>query len=137
IGGTKAGMTPAEAIVIFRKDLARRFDARLKQSGQLPSKSRFYAAPFVGMLESGAFIDRAAHANRMAARLAKACPFPLTHPVEANAVFVEMDEARLAALRAAGWAVYRFIDGSVRFMCSWATTEEAVDQLAETLSAIA
>ena len=137
IGGTKAGMTPAEAIVILRKDLAHRFDARLKQSGQLPSKSRFYAAPFVGILESGAFIDRAAHANRMAARLAKACPFPLTHPVEANAVFVEMDEARLAALRAAGWAVYRFIDGSVRFMCSWATTEEAVDQLAETLSAIA
>ena len=50
IGGTKAGMPPTEALVIFDRTLARRFDARLKQSGQLPSKGRFYAAPFIGML---------------------------------------------------------------------------------------
>ena len=129
IGGTKAGMTPAEAIVIFRKDLVRRFDARLKQSGQLPSKSRFYAAPFVGMLESGAFVDRAVHANAMARRLAELMPLPLRHPVEANAVFVEMDEPTLKRLQASGWFVYRFIDGSVRFMCSWATTPEAIEAL--------
>ena len=48
LGGTKAGMSPSEALVIFDPALARRFDARLKQAGQLPSKSRFYAAPFVG-----------------------------------------------------------------------------------------
>ncbi|MDO8902131.1 MAG: beta-eliminating lyase-related protein, partial [Phenylobacterium sp.] len=129
IGGTKAGMPPAEAIVIFRKDLVARFDARLKQSGQLPSKSRFYAAPFVGMLESGAFVDRAAHANVMARRLADLMPLPLRHPVEANAVFVEMDEATLKRLHASGWFVYRFIDGSVRFMCSWATTEQSIHDL--------
>ncbi|MDP1640696.1 MAG: beta-eliminating lyase-related protein [Phenylobacterium sp.] len=133
IGGTKAGMTPAEAIVIFRKDLVPRFDARLKQSGQLPSKSRFYAAPFVGMLESGAFVGRAAHANAMARRLAELMPLPLRHPVEANAVFVEMDEATLKRLHASGWFVYRFIDGSVRFMCSWATTIEAIEALIEAL----
>ena len=68
IGGTKAGMTPAEAIVLFRKDLVPRFDARLKQSGQLPSKSRYYAAPFVGMLQDGSFVRRAAHAGPRAER---------------------------------------------------------------------
>ena len=73
----------------------------------------------------------------MAAKLAGLMPFPVTHPVEANAVFVEMDDARLAALHAAGWFVYRFLDGSVRFMCSWATTEAAVDDLAEALRRIA
>lgn len=134
IGGTKAGMTPAEAIVIFRKDLVPRFDARLKQSGQLPSKGRFYAAPFVGMLESGAFISRAAHANAMAARLAELMPLPLRHPVEANAVFVEMDEPTLKRLQTSGWFVYRFIDGSVRFMCSWATTIEAIETLIAALT---
>ncbi len=137
IGGTKAGMTPAEAIVLFRPDLVARFDARLKQSGQLPSKSRYYAAPFVGMLQDGSFVRRAAYANAMAQKLAGLMPFPLRHPVEANGGFVEMDEAALKRLHAAGWAAYRFIDGSVRFMCSWATTEAAVEELAETLRAIA
>jgi len=134
IGGTKAGMTPTEAVVLLNRDVARRFDARLKQSGQLPSKGRFYAAPFIGMLETGAFLRHAAHANAMAQRLAALMPFPLAHPVEANAVFVQMDELTLKRLHATGWFVYRFIDGSVRFMCSWATTPESVDALGAELA---
>lgn len=137
VGGTKAGMTPTEAVVIFDRQIARRFDARLKQAGQLPSKGRFYAAPFIGMLENGAFVERAAHANAMARRLAELSPFPLRHPVEANGVFVEMDDAALARLHAAGWFVYRFLDGSVRFMCSWAVTPDSVDELGAALCAIA
>ena len=137
LGGTKAGMPPTEAVAIFDRKLSHRFDARLKQAGQLPSKGRFYAAPFIGMLESGAFLRHAAHANAMARRLAEAMPFPLRHPVEANAVFVDMDEGRLARLRAEGWFVYRFLDGSVRFMCSWANTPEAVDAILECLKALA
>lgn len=137
VGGTKAGMTATEAVVIFDRALARRFDARLKQSGQLPSKGRFYAAPFFGMLESGAFVTRAEHANAMARRLAALSPFPLAHPVEANAVFVEMDDATLGRLHAAGWFPYRFLDGSVRFMCSWAVTPQSVDELGAALRAIA
>ncbi|MBS0363659.1 MAG: low specificity L-threonine aldolase [Proteobacteria bacterium] len=136
VGGTKAGMTPTEALVVFDRTLARRLDARLKQSGQLPSKGRFYAAPFIGMLEDGAVLRHAAHANAMAARLAAAMPFPLNHPVESNGVFVEMDEATRRRLWKAGWDSSRFLDGSVRFMCSWATTPEAVDELGEALRAL-
>jgi len=136
IGGTKSGMPPTEAVVILDRALARRLDARLKQSGQLPSKGRFYAAPFVGMLEDRAVLRHAAHANAMAKRLAERMPFRLTHPVEANAVFVEMDEPARLRLVAAGWQVHRFTDGSVRFMCSWATTPETVDSLAEALTSI-
>jgi len=137
VGGTKAGMPPTEAMVIFDRTLARRFDARLKQGGQLPSKGRFYAAPFIGMLEDGAMLRHAAHANAMATKLAALMPFRVTHPVEANVVFVEMDAPRLAALQAAGWFVYRFLDGSVRFMCSWATTDAAVEEMIEALRRIA
>ena len=136
VGGTKAGMPPTEAVAIFDRSLARRFDARLKQAGQLPSKGRFLAAPFIGMLETGAFLRHAAHANAMAQRLADAMPFKVAHPVEANGVFVEMDDATLARLHTSGWFAYRFLDGSVRFMCSWASTAEAVDSLAETLRAL-
>ena len=137
LGGTKAGMPLSEAIVLFDRGLSRRFDARLKQAGQLPSKGRMLSAPWIGMLESGAWTARAAHANAMARKLAAAMPFRVTHPVEANAVFVDMDEPRLERLRAAGWFVYRFTDGSVRFMCSWATTPETVEEIGATLAAVA
>jgi threonine aldolase len=137
LGGTKAGSTPTEAIALINKSHGRRFGARLKHGGQLTSKARFLAAPWVGMLESGAWSNRAAHANGMARRLAAAMPFPIAHPVEANAVFVTMDGPTLGRLREAGWVAYRFIDGSVRFMCSWATTSEAVDQLAAELRRLA
>lgn len=137
VGGTKAGMPPTEAVVVFDRAIARRFDARLKQGGQLPSKGRFYAAPFIGMLESGALLRHASHANAMAKKLAALMPFKVLHAVEANGVFVEMDDERLAALHAQGWFVYRFLDGSVRFMCSWATTDEAVEELGEVLKGLA
>jgi len=137
VGGTKAGMPPTEAVAIFDPAIARRFDARLKQAGQLPSKGRFYAAPFIGMLEDGAFLRHAAHANAMAKKLAGLMPFPVRHPVEANGLFVEMDEPTLKRLHASGWFAYRFLDGTVRFMCSWATTPEAVEALGATLKQIA
>ncbi len=138
LGGTKAGSTPTEAIVLLNRDLGRRFGARLKHAGQLVSKARFLAAPWLGLLGEGTpWTTRAAHANAMARRLAALSPFRVVHPVEANAVFVEMDEPTLKRLHASGWFVYRFIDGSVRFMCSWATTPEAVDELGEALKAIA
>ena len=137
LGGTKAGSSPTEAIVLFDTALARRFDARLKHAGQLVSKSRFLAAPWIGMLESGAWTARAAHANAMARRLAELLPFPLAHAVDANAVFVEMDEPTLQRLHAAGWFAYRFIDGSVRFMCNWSTTVEMVEELGAALKALA
>lgn len=136
LGGTKAGSTPTEAIVLFDRALARRFDARLKHAGQLVSKGRFLAAPWIGMLETGAWTARAAHANAMAKRLAELMPFPIAHAVEANAVFVTMDEPTLARLHASGWFVYRFIDGSVRFMCNWSTTAEMVDELGAALAAL-
>jgi len=137
VGGAKAGASMSEAIVLFDKGLSRRFDARLKQAGQLPSKGRFLSSPWIGLLESDAWTQRSRHANAMAEKLAGMMPFPLRHPRQANALFVDMDDAALGRLRAKGYFVYRFLDGSVRFMCSWATTPEAVEVLGEALKEIA
>ncbi|RZJ32197.1 MAG: low specificity L-threonine aldolase [Brevundimonas sp.] len=136
-GGAKAGANCTEAIVMFDKSLARRIDNRLKQAGQVASKGRYLAAPFLGLLESGDWESGGAHANRMAQRLAAGIeqytPFVLAHPVEANAVFVRMPPEAHQRLNALGWACYRFDDGSVRFVCSWATTEETVDAVLEAM----
>jgi threonine aldolase len=136
-GGTKAGMPPTEALVVFNPKLARRLDARLKQAGQLPSKGRFYAAPWIGMIETGALVRHAAHANAMARRLAELMPFEVAHRVQANAMFARLPDAALSALLAQGIMVHRVEDGSVRFMCSWATELKAVDKLGAVLKALA
>lgn len=137
LGGAKAGGLCTEALVLFDKSLGRRIDNRLKQAGQMASKGRFLSAPLLGLLETGAWERRAGHANAMAARLAHAIchdtRFVLAHPVEANAVFVRMEASAHARLNAAGWACHRFDDGSVRFVCSWATTEQSVNELLEAL----
>ncbi|WP_082560208.1 threonine aldolase family protein [Brevundimonas sp. Root608] len=139
-GGAKAGANCAEAIVMFDKSLSRRIDNRLKQAGQTASKARFLSAPFLGLLETNAWEDGAAHANLMAQRLAAGVaarsPFTLAHPVEANAVFVRMPPAAHQRLNDMGWACYRFDDGSVRFVCSWATEEAAVDEVIEAISTL-
>ncbi|HEY3813178.1 MAG TPA: beta-eliminating lyase-related protein [Caulobacteraceae bacterium] len=140
-GAAKSGALCVEALVVFNRALAARIDNRLKQAGQVGSKTRFMAGALLGLLESGAWEGHAAHANLMARRLEAAIrartPFAIAHPVEANLVFIRMSAEQHARLLEAGFACYDFSDGSIRFVCSWATTPEAVDELAETLSQVA
>lgn len=133
-GGTKMGMAIGEAIVFFRKDLAREFEYRCKQAGQLSSKMRFIAAPWIGMLQDGAWLRHARHANACAARLSAglaAIPdVALMAPTQANAVFATLPEQAVSGLREKGWRFYTFIGSSgARFMCAWDTTEADVDHL--------
>ena len=134
-GGTKNGMPVGEAVVFFDRTLAQEFDFRCKQAGQLASKMRFLAAPWAGMLESGVLLDNARHANSMARLLAQLLTriegIRLVHPVEGNAVFVQLPEALIDALHDAGWHFYTFIgSGHARFMCSWQTRETEVREFA-------
>ena len=137
-GGTELGFGFSEAVVFFNRDLAAEFEYRCKQAGQLASKMRYLAAPWVAALEGDTWRRHASHANQAAKKLAerlRAVPgIGILHPVEANAVFVSMPEALHEKLRAAGWRYYTFIGGGARFMCSWATTPEAVDHLADDIA---
>lgn len=136
LGGAKNGMAVGEAVVFFDRDLADEFDYRCKQAGQLASKMRFISAPWIGMLESGAWLKNARHANHCAAlleeHLSGIAGVAVMYPRQANSVFVEMPAAALQVLRSAGWLFYSFIgSGGARFMCSWQTTERDVHQLVD------
>lgn len=137
-GGAKAGAGTVEAIVVFDRALARRIDNRVKQIGQLVSKGRCMAAPLLGLLSTGAWDARAAHANAMARRLAEriAPQVRTAHPVEGNMVFLELDGARHQALWDMGWAANRYEDGSLRLVTSWATTPESVDAIAADITSL-
>jgi len=141
LGGTKDGMGAGELVVFFDRELAREFEYRRKQAGQLPSKMRFLAAQWVGMLRSGAWLARARHANAMAALLhglvAGLPGVEVLHPRQANAVFARLPAGVTAAMHARGWRFYeveRF--GGARLMCSWDTREEDVRDFAADLRGV-
>jgi threonine aldolase len=130
-GGTKNGMAVGEAVLFFDRKLAVDFDYRCKQAGQLASKMRFLSAPWVGMLESGAWLRNASHANQCAQYFAQqVVDIPdvrLAGPVEANAAFLETSEAVLDRVRERGWKFYSFIGGAARIMFAWDTDLARVD----------
>jgi threonine aldolase len=136
-GGTKNGMAIGEAILFFNRKLAEDFDYRCKQAGQLASKMRFLAAPWVGMLESGAWLRNAEHANASARYLASQISaiegIRVVSEPEANAVFVSASDEILEALRQLGWKFYTFIGGAARFMCSWDTDRNRIDEFCNDL----
>jgi threonine aldolase len=140
-GGTKNGMAVGEAIIFFDPALSADFDYRCKQAGQLASKMRFLSAPWVGLLESGAWLTNAEHANDCAALLAREIAglpgVELMFPAQANAVFLGAEPAILDGLRAAGWQFYTFIGGGARFMFAWDAQEERVRELARDIRTFA
>jgi threonine aldolase len=136
-GGTKNGMAVGDAVLFFDPALAADFDYRCKQAGQLASKMRFLAAPWVGMLESGAWLTNAAHANKCASyfaeHIANIPNVTIASPVDANAVFLMASGDILNRLRAQGWEFYTFIGGAARFMFAWDTDLKRVDALVSDL----
>jgi threonine aldolase len=140
LGGTKNGLPGGDAVVFFDRDLANGFAYRRKQAGHLLAKMRYIAAPWVGLLESGAWLRNAGHANAMARRLEEELRgFPelrVLYPVEANAVFVQMPRPWAEGLHRRGWHFYT-IAGGERLMCSWDTEAADIAAFVEDLRAVA
>lgn len=133
VGGTKNGMLMGDAILVRRPELFDGIHFVQKQIGQLASKQRFVAAQFEAVLGDGLWLQTAAHANRMATRLSaglQALGLPMAAPTEANEIFVDLDPAAYAAV-SAEYSVHRPdpLLPTVRFVCSWATTEAEVDDV--------
>ena len=127
-GGTKNGAAGGELVIFFNREVSREFEYRVKQAGQLGSKMRFLAAPWMGLLKGDIWLRNAQRANRAARELARRLQgntnVEIVFPVEANAVFARMDNELVRGLEARGWCFYKFIEPDVyRLMCSWATTE--------------
>ncbi len=142
LGGTKNGSHVGDAVVFFKKELAYEFEYRCKQAGQLCSKMRFMSAPWVGLLKEGAWLKHAAHANQMAeslSQLTKQIPVVRQlYPRQANSVFLELPEHVIQGLRGEGWMFYTFIGtGGCRFMCSWDTQVEDIQQLSAAIKRLA
>ncbi len=137
-GAIKNGGMGAEAIVVFDPALAEDLPFRRKRAGQMPSKGRFRAAELIAMIESGAWARNAGQANAGARRLAEAAGARLTHPVQANEVFVNLGGAG-DRLRAQGFSFYDWGaagSGEARFVVPWDHDAADIEALAAALGAL-
>ena len=139
-GATKAGALAAEAVVFFDPKDAAEFEYRRKRGGHLASKMRFVSAQLAALLENDLWLQSGAKANALATRLAeglKAVPgIEIAAPVETNMVFVRLDVARAAKMRAAGALFHDWFapkDGKVvvRLATAFATPEKDLAKLIE------
>lgn len=140
-GLTKDGAMYGEAVVHLRPELAAHARFVRKQAGQLPSKARFVAAQITALLEDDLWLDLAGHANRLAGLLALRVRdrpgVDITRATEANAVFARLPAAAVEPLQR--WSFFWPWDpdaSEVRWMTSFATTEEDVARFAAGVDAI-
>src|SRR6056297_3061539 len=139
-GATKNGALTAEAIVVFgHPEWLETMQRMRKRGGHLLSKMRYVSAQLLAMLEGGLWLELAAHANAMAARLAEAIDAhpeaSLAWPVEANEVFLRWTPEKLAGLKDQGFEfhIWPGHDDLARLVCSFATQQGEVDKLVAAL----
>jgi len=140
-GGTKNGIMFGEAVLIFNEDLKANAPYFHKQTTQLFSKNRFIAVQFIALLSNNLWYRLADRANKMAALLAaKVSVLPgvqITQCIDANALFVIIPEKTIQPLR----DLYPFYEWDAqtheqRWMCSFDTTEDDIEQFVNTLKSL-
>ena len=138
IGGTKNGALLGEALVILRDDLKADFRCLTKQRGAMLAKGFVLGIQFEALFEDNLFFELAKHANEMAEKIAtifKDYGFTFYAEPVSNQVFCIFPNEFLMKLdNEFKFIVQEKLDNNqtaVRFVTSWATTEESVEALRE------
>jgi len=135
-GFVKNGGLNAEALILFKPELAEEVAVRRKRAGHLASKGRMFAAQILAMLENDLWLDNARAANAAAQTIAAAGGERLVYPVEANEIFVRATAEEAAALRAQGFDFYDWGPGEIRLVTSWDQGGEPLNRLAAAIAAL-
>jgi threonine aldolase len=135
-GFVKNGGLNAEALILFRTELADEVAVRRKRAGHLSSKGRMLAAQILALLENDLWLENARSANAAAQSIAKAAGNRLVYPVQANEIFIRANTEEAAALRSQGFDFYDWGPGEIRLVTSWDQGGEPVERLAAAIAAL-
>ena len=137
-GFVKNGGLNAEALIVFKTELADEIAVRRKRAGHLASKGRMFAAQILALLENDLWLENARTANAAAQTIARAAHAGdrLVYPVEANEIFVRATLEEAESLRAKGFDFYDWGPGEIRLVTSWDQSGEPVDRLAAAIAAL-
>lgn len=137
IGGTKQGALCGEAVV-FPCCTPKRFKSSMKQHGALLAKGHLIGIQFDTLFENHLYFDMSHHAICMAQKMIKVfekyhLPFYLLSPT--NQQFILLKNKQVLQLSSSVdftiWDSYDDEHKIVRFITSWATTEDEIERLAE------
>lgn len=140
IGGTKVGALLGEAVVITKTNLIPHFFTSIKQHGALLAKGRLLGIQFDVLFTDDLYLKIARNAIDKANKMkeifkTKQYKFYLETPT--NQQFIIMENSKMKELRQkisfSFWAKYDENHTIVRFATSWATTDEAINELAKIL----
>ena len=138
VGGTKVGALFGEAVVFTGGNAPAHFFTTIKQHGALMAKGRLLGLQFDTLFTDGLYFRIAAHADRIAALLKgifleKGYKIYIDSPT--NQKFFVMSRQKAKELhgkvRFEDWCPVDEDNIAVRFVTSWATTEENVLALKE------
>ncbi|MBO6637493.1 MAG: low specificity L-threonine aldolase [Roseitalea sp.] len=149
-GATKNGCWCADAVLVFNPDHGRQMDYLCKRSGHMASKARFVSAQFEAYFADGLWLEMAAHANRMGARVAGIVGarnrFRLAWQPQGNEVFAIGPQEAVDGLAAKGvqfspWQPPRAErplvgagEAMIRLVASFASTDADLEALESALA---
>lgn len=132
LGAIKGGAMSCDAIVSFDPLVSDQLVYRTKRSGHVASKMRYQSAQLIAYLRDGLWLSLAGNANtamiELSAGLRERFVEQLAEP-QANITFVRVGEAAADALAELGVLFYRMGDGVIRFVTSWQTTSDDVQEV--------
>ena len=143
IGGTKVGALCGEAVVFPRGNAPKHFFSNVKRHGALLAKGRVVGVQFDALFTESLYFTISRHAIVMAEKLKRVLseagiPFYMDSPT--NQQFVLLPAARAHELKQRvdftlwGPAPHDASLMICRFVTSWATTEQDIEQLRRILS---
>lgn len=143
IGGTKCGLLFGEAVVASCPELLPHFSPLVKQHGALCAKGRILGLQFLTLMTDHLYQRICSHAVIQAQRIREAfvaAGYRVAIDSPTNQQFFVLPNGVVDYLRAHGvsfenWGVRGEQETTVRFVTSWATTDEAVDELIRVLKA--
>ncbi|KOF57132.1 MULTISPECIES: threonine aldolase family protein [Clostridium] len=143
IGGTKIGALFGEAVVISNEALKEDFRYLIKQKGGMLAKGRLLGIQFSTLFEDNLYFKMSKHADEMSMLIKKALiekGYPFLIESSTNQQFPIMPDTVLEKLgKNYVYSYWQRIDGihsAVRFCTSWATKEENVIKLVESIKSI-
>ena len=136
IGGTKVGALFGEAVVITKSALKKDFRYCMKQSGAMLAKGRLLGIQFDTLFTDDLYFKIAAHADKLAMKLKNAFlekgykMYFDSYTNQQYPILSKKDREKLA--QKYQFSFWEQIDedyAAVRFCTSWATSEDAIDEL--------
>ena len=140
IGGTKCGTLFGEALVITNRQLLTNLFPLVKQHGALLAKGRLLGVQFGALFGDGLYERIGEHAVRLAVRLREAmrsAGYEVVIESPTNQQFFRLPNEVIDRLHQSVsfdyWGPRGKSESVVRFVTSWATTDDDVDRLCEIL----